>query len=326
VRRRDFIATVVMVTVLSPLAAFGRRAGATPRLGFLGLTSAAGHRMRIDAFRDGLRDLGYVEGRNIDIEYRWAEGRYDRLPGLAAELVRLEVDVIVTHGTPGGLAAKQATTKTPIVMTAVGEAVESGLVASFARPGGNVTGSAFFFPELMAKRLQVLKEAVPAVSRVAVLLNRKTPTHRPAFEAMKSPARTLGVELEAVDVATADDFDSALAVTNMRRVNALVIPEDGMFNDEASRIVELAGRSRLPAIGGPVMRDAGGLIGYGANTLELWRRSAIFVDRILKGANPADLPVEQPTKFELVINLKTARALGIAIPPTLLARADEVIE
>jgi putative tryptophan/tyrosine transport system substrate-binding protein len=325
-RRRDFIGLLGWVAAAWPLAARAQQAGRMPRIGFLGLTSPSVHRVRLDVFREGMRELGYIEGQTVTIEYRWAEGRYDRLPALAAELARLRVDLIVTHGTPGGFAAKEASTTIPVVVASAGEMVETGLVASLARPGGNVTGTTFFFPEIMGKRLQLLKEIRPETSRVAVLLNPDTPAHRPAFETMAAPAESLAVKLQPIHVRRPLDLEPAFVQMTEARADALVIPEDGMIGANVVRIVELAGKNRIPAIGGSLVTDAGGLISYATEPFDRYRRAAFLVDKILKGANPAELPVEQPTKFELIVNLRTAQALGISIPRRLLARADKVIE
>jgi putative ABC transport system substrate-binding protein len=297
------------------------------RIGFLGLASSTGWATRVDALREGLRDLGYVEGRNIFIEFRWAEGKYDRLPSLADELVRLGVDVLVTAGTPGTLAAKRATSTIPIVMAVSGDAIATGIVDSLARPGGNITGSTFFDPEMTAKRLEVLKEAIPRLAQVAVLLNPDNPgSTGPVLKAMQIAAESKKIALLRFEVLRPNEFDSAFAAMVQRRVDAVAIFDDAMFLANARAIADIAANNRLPLIGNREIVEAGGLIGYGVNTLELWRRAAYFVDRILKGARPSDLPVEQATKFELLVNLKTANALGITIPQSLLLRADKVIQ
>jgi putative tryptophan/tyrosine transport system substrate-binding protein len=295
------------------------------RIGFLGSGSASGYLSRVNAMREGLRDLGYVEGKNIVIEYRWAEEKYDRLPNLAAELVGLKVDLIITHGTPGSRAAKQATTTIPIVIAAIGDAVEAGVVASLARPGGNITGSSFFMPELTAKRLELIKEAIPSVSRVAVLLNPDNRVNQPVLKEMQSTARSLGLELQRVEVRAAEDFASAFSVMVKKQAGAIAVPEDAMLNSQAERISDLAIKSRLPTIGSTLYVGTGLLMGYGQDVLHLWRRTGVFVDKILKGTKPAELPVEQPMKFELAINLKTAKQIGVTIAPNVLARADRVI-
>ncbi|HSF07418.1 MAG TPA: ABC transporter substrate-binding protein [Methylomirabilota bacterium] len=278
------------------------------------------------AFRRGLRDLGYVEGENLVIEYRWAEGKYDRLPDLAAELVRLQVDVIVTHGTPGSRAAKQATATIPIVMAISGDAVATGLVTSIARPGGNLTGSTFFFPELIAKRLELLKEALPRADRLAAFGNADNQATAPALKAMELMARALRVDLEAVQIRGPDEFAGAFSAMVKRQVDGAVVIDDPMLIATARQLVELATKSRIPTIGDRAHADAGGLMAYGVDLPAFWRHAAVFVDKILKGARPGELPIEQSTKFELVINLKTAKVLGLAIPPSLRLRADQMIE
>jgi putative ABC transport system substrate-binding protein len=283
-------------------------------------------RSRWKRFRTGLRDLGYLEGTNIVIEYRWAEGRYDRLADLAAELVRLKVDVLVTHGTPGGLAAKRATTTIPIVTATSADAVTSGLVESLARPGGNVTGSSFFVPELNAKRMEFLKEAFPHTRRMAVLLNPDNPAMVPILHALELTAGPLKVALQQFAVRRPNEFDGAFSAMTKSQVDAVAIIEDSVFQANAGAIAGLAVEKRLPSTGFKEFAEAGGLMAYGPSISHLFRRAAVYVDKILKGVRPADLPVEQPTKFELVINLKTAKALGLTIPQSLLLRADEVIQ
>ncbi len=320
------ILALALGILLAPLAADAQQPGKVPRIGVLGLVTPSEFADRIEAFRRGLLDLGYVEGKNIVVEYRWAESKYDRLPDLAAELVRLKVDLIVTHSTPGTLAAKRATTTIPIVMVTSGDAVASGLVASLARPGGNITGSTFFVPELNAKRVELMKQAVPRVSRMAVLVNPDNPGAGPVLKAMEVTARALKVELQRFEVRRPDEFDSAFREMAKKRAGALVVGEDPMLVAQAQRIADLAATKRLPAIGFKEYVEAGGLMAYAVNIPEFWRRAATYVDKILKGAKPADLPVEQPTKFEFIINLKTARALGLTLPQSVLIRADQVIQ
>ena len=280
----------------------------------------------VEALRAGLRDLGYVEGKNIVIEYRWVEGKYERLPDLAAELVRLKVDIIVAQATQGTLAAKRATTTIPIVTPLSGDPVATGLVASLARPGGNVTGSTFFQPELAAKRLELLRDALPRTRRVAVLLNPDQSSHPLIFQAMELTAKSLKLELHQFGVRGPDEFESAFAAMAKRRVDAVAIIEDPSTIANAKAVADLAARKRLPSIGHVELAEAGGLMAYGVNIPEMWRRAAVFVDKILKGAKPADLPIERATKFELIVNMKTAKALGIKIPQSILVRADKVIE
>jgi putative tryptophan/tyrosine transport system substrate-binding protein len=311
---------------VAPLFASDQPRATMTHIGVLGATSASAYAPYVEAFRQGLRDLGYIEGKNIQIEYRWAHGKYERLPELAAELARLKVALIVTHGTPGTQAAKGATTTIPIVMAVAGDAVATGLIAGIVHPGGNVTGSSFFFPELVAKRLELLKEAVPRVSRMGVLLNPANPANRPVIQALDPAATFLKVELQHVEVRAPEELDTAFATLIKRRVEAVAIVDDALIITQARRIAELARRNRLPTIGFREYAEADGLMAYAVHFPDLWRRAALFADRILKGAKPADLPVEQPNKFELVINLKAAKALGLTIPQSLLLRADEVLE
>ncbi len=325
-RRRFLIAAGALVA--APLRGAAQQpAAAMPRIGFLGVANPMAWAPRLDAFRAGLRDLGYVEGRSIAIEYRFAEGRYERLPELAAELVRLQVDVIVTHAIPGALAAKEATAanRIPVVMTNVGDAVGSGIVASLARPGGNITGDTFFLPELNAKRLEVLKDAIPRVRRVAVLVNPNNPgTAR--LPDMEKTAKALDVTLVRFDAHGPGDLDGVFAAMAKERVDSLTVVEDVALIPANRQIAELAVRQHLPSIGFIEYADAGGLFGYGVDFLALYRRAAYFVDRILKGAKPAEIPVERPTKFEFVINMKTAKAIGLAVASATRLRADRVIE
>jgi len=324
--RRAFIGRVAGGVLAAPLAAFAQQAGKIARIGFLGATSASGYAKQLDGFRLGLRDFGYMEGKNIVLEYRWAEGNYAQLAELAAELVRSKVDVIVTHGTPGTRAAKGATTTIPIVMAISGDAVATGLVVSLPRPGGNITGSTFFDPELSAKQIELLKEILPRITRVAVLVNPDNPVIGPVFKAMEITAKSLKLGLQQFAVRGPNEFENAFSAMVQKSVEAVAIQEDGMLNANVRTAGDLAMRKRLPLIGNTEVPRAGGVLGYGVNFPEVFRRAAYFVDKILKGAKPADLPVQQPTKFELVINLKTAKALGITIPQSLLSRADEVIQ
>lgn len=297
-----------------------------PRIGFLGAASAAGYASQLEALHQGFRDVGYVEGQNHMIEYRWAEGRYERLPALAAELVRLSPDVIVTHGTPPTRALKDATTTIPIVMAVTGDPVAAGLITSLARPGGNITGSAFFGPEISVKRLELLKTAVPLVTRVAVLVNPNNPLHRVYPETMARAAAALNVELVEVPTRSPKEFDDAFARIDGLRANGLVVLDDAMLLANVRRVAKLAGARLLPGAGGADYAVAGGLLAYGVNYRVLWRRAPVFVDKILKGAKPATLPVEQATKFDLIINRKTADAMRLPIPQSLLLRTDRVIE
>jgi putative ABC transport system substrate-binding protein len=300
--------------------------GKIARIGFLGAASASGYTSQVEGFRLGMRDLGYIEGTNIIIDYRWAEGRYERLPELAADLVRSKVDVIVTHGSPGSLVAKQTTATVPIVMAIIGDAVATGVVASLARPGGNITGSSFFSPELNAKRIELLKDVNPHLTRVAILFNPDNPSASREVQAAEAAGRSLNMGLQKIPVRGPHEFEAAFDRMEQERVEAVASGDDGLLLATARTIATLATRRRLLSIGNAEFAQAGGLIGYGVDFFAIFRRAAVFVDKILKGTNPADLAVEQPTKFELVINLKTAKALGLTVPDTLLARADEVIE
>ncbi len=328
--RRTFLAGTGAVLLAAPLAAEAQQAAKVARIGYL-VTSLAARPHQQESFRQGLRDLGYVEGRNVVIEYRDAEGKFERLPALAAELVALKVDVIVTTGgTPAALAAKQATKTIPIVFAVAADPVGTGLVTSLARPGGNVTGLSNLSQELVGKRLEQLKQAVPGVSRVAVLWQPGVLGERTEQDLLKGAevaARALGVRLQVVEARGPADFDRAFSDMTSARVGALTMLTSVMFFNERRRLVDLAAKTRLPAVY-PAREfvDAGGLMAYGANIPDMFRRAATYVDKILKGAKPGDLPVEQPTKFELVINLKTAKTLGLTIPPSLLQRADEVIQ
>ncbi len=330
--RVPLIALLAVFLLAAPLAATAQQAAKIARIGYLAPNLVANPHLP-EAFRQGLRDLGYVEGRNVVIEYRDAEGKRERFPALAAELVALKVDVIFVGGsTQATLAAMQATKTIPIVFTGVGDPVTSGLVTNLARPGGNVTGFSGLGPELVGKRLELLTQAVPGVSRVAVLsrpgaLGERT--DKDMLKGVEVAARALGVQLQFVEARGRgpEDFDRAFSDMTRARAGALTVLPSAMFLTERRRLVALAAKNRLPAVyTSREFVDAGGLMAYGANVADVFRRAATYVDKILKGAKPGDLPVEQPTKFELVINLKTAKALGLTIPPSLLQRADEVIQ
>ena len=324
-RRRDF-ALLLGGAAVWPLAARAQQAGKVHRIGFLGSATAAGSAKVVESLRTGLREFGYVEGTNIGIEFRWAEGIYDRLPHLVADLIATNVDVLITHGTPGTRVAKEATTTIPIVMAISGDAIATGLVSSLARPEANLTGSTFFLPQLNAKRLELLKEACPRISRPAALSNPDNPVSRPIIPAMQAAAASLSLMVQVVRAQSPGEFSLAFAAMAKNRVDSVVVTEDGEFAASFRAIATLAVANKLPSIGAREYAEAGGLIGYGVDILGLYRRAAYFVDRILKGAKPADLPIEQPTKFELIVNLKTAKALGLEIPRQVLAIADEVIE
>ena len=321
------LSLVVAVAILvAPLAAGAQETGKVHRIGYLGSSSSTAHPF-VKAFRQGLRELGWVEGQNIVIDYRFADGRLDRLPDLAAELIRLKVDVIVAPATPAATAAKKATGTIPIVMIGVGDPVGAGFIASLARPGGNVTGSSYGVGlAVNSKQLELLKETVPKLRRLAILSNPTNPGHARWMSEFNEAGRSLGVQLQVVEARGPTEFDGAFAAMAKERVGALLVVADGTFMLHRTRLADLAARNRLPSLGYRELVEAGGLMSYGPSLGDLWRRAATFVDKILKGAAPADLPVEQPTKFELVINLKTAKALGLTIPPSLLLRADQVIQ
>jgi putative ABC transport system substrate-binding protein len=327
--RRRFIEVIAGGLLAAPLAAEAQQAAKIARIGYLA-GSLAGAPHMPEAFRQGLRDLGYIEGRNVVIEYRDAEGKLERLPALAAELVALKVDVIVAGNTRAALAAKQATRTLPIVFTNASDPVASGLVTSLARPGSNVTGLSNLAPELVGKGLELLTQAVPGVSRVAVLWQPGVLGGRTDKDMLKEAdvaARALGVRLQVVEARGTDDFDRAFSEMTRARADALTVLGSTMFLIERRRLADLAARHRLPtAFPWREGVDAGGLMSYGMDFPDLFRRAATYVDKILKGAKPGDLPVEQPTKFELVINLKTAKALGLTIPQSVLGRADQVIQ
>ena len=323
--RRTFLTGMTGGLLAAPLAA-GAQSAKVPRVGFLGVASAAATASRVEAFRAGLREIGYVEGKNVVIEFRWADGNYDRLPDLAAELVRLKVDVLVTSGTPGTLAAKRATTTIPIVMAVTGDAVATGLVASLAQPGGNVTGSTVFGPEHNVKRLELLKAIMPRLARVAFLFNPDNPSSVTENKEIERAARSTKLEISYFGVRKPAEFNAALTAITKRPAGGVVITDDAMLNSNSGRIAEIAGQKRLPSAGNTDLAEAGGLIGYGVNVPAMFHHAAYFVDRMLKGAKPGELPVERATKFDLVLNLKTAKALGLTIPPSLLQRADQVIE
>jgi putative ABC transport system substrate-binding protein len=323
--RRTFLAGTGAVLLAAPLAAEAQPR--IPRIGYLAPSVSPEASRLIGAFRQGLRELGYVEGQNIALELRSAEGSADRFPPLAAELVALKVDVIVAGATLAVLPAKQATGTIPIVFPVHTDPVGAGLVASLARPGGNVTGLSFSSEDLTGKRMELLKETIPEVSRMAVLWNSPNAAAFVQLKAAEVAARALAVSLQVVEVQGAEDLERAFRVATQGPSGALLVVDDPTTFLLRKRIVGLAAKSRLPAMYGPrEFAIDGGLMSYGANLEDMFRRAATYVGKILKGAKPADLPVEQPTKFELVINLKTAKALGLTIPPSLLGRADEVIE
>jgi putative tryptophan/tyrosine transport system substrate-binding protein len=319
----SFLATLLFVSVHFAEA---QQAKKVSRIGLLVPFSASSDSPRRDAFLQGLRELGYIEGKNIAIEYRYTEGELDRLPDLAAELVRLNVDVIVTGAISSVRAAKKATATIPIVFASVGEAVDSGLVSSLARPGGNATGLTFFAPELDGKRLELLKEAFPKVTRVGYLW-RVPSTRGDLLKEAEPVAKTLGLRLQSLEVRGPDDFESAFKAAKSGGAEALIVIANPLANTHRARIVDLAAKNRLPAIyPSTSFVEAGGLMSYAPDILDNWRRAATYVEKILKGTNPGDLPVEQPKKFEFVINLKAAKQIGVTIQPNVLARADRVIK
>ena len=326
-RRREFIALTCGVAAW-PHASWAQHEQKPLRIGVLETISRALNAAHFDAFQQGLRTLGYVEGQNIAIEYRSADGHQDRFGNLAIELVRLKVDLILTRGTPAALAAKNATNTIPIVMTGAGDPVATGIVTSLSRPGGNVTGLSAYNVEIYAKRVEQLRELIPGLARIGGLFNMANPVLPLQWKEVEETARTYGVATQLHDVRSTDDLERSFdAAASTQRVDALVVALDGLTQANQRRIIELAAKLRLPATyGSGEFVYAGGLMAYTVDFRDLYRRAAVFVDKIANGAKPADLPVEQPTKFELVINVKTAKALGLTIPPTLLARADEVIE
>lgn len=329
-KRALCVSTIVILAFLAgPVSAEAQTAERVYKLGFLGQASATDFTRQTGALRQGLRDLGYEEGRNLLIEYRWAERKLDRLPGLAAELVGLKVDLIVTHGSPGSRAAKQATTTIPIVIPVVGDPVGSGLVASLSRPGGNITGLSLQEFESTVRWLELLKQVAPRVSHVGWL---DVPGVEPpeSAEALRQKeagaARALGLEIQRAMVRGPDDLPQAFAALAQQGTHAVIVPNTSLLNPLSAQIASLAVQHQLPAIGAPGFARAGGLVGYGPDILAMYGRAAGYVDAILKGASPAGLPIEGPTKFELIVNVKTARELRLTIEPSLLARADQVIE
>ena len=330
-KRRELITVLGAVAVAPSLAgallANAQPAARLPRVGFLGNSTAELEANLVGPFRQGLRDLGYQEGRNIMIEYRWAEGRYERFPALIAELLAARVDVIVTAGTPASLAVKKATTSVPFVMVAVGDPVATGLVTSLARPGGNITGLTSIAEEIEGKRLELLKEVAPTVSHVAVLWNAGSPVQVIQERAMRGAVDALGMTMLSLGVRSLEEIEQAFATMVSQRPGALFVLADRLFLHNRARIMEFATRQRLPGVHAyRELVEAGGLMSYGPSYAGMHRRAAYFVDRILKGTHPGDLPVERPTTFELVLNLRTAKVLGLTIPPAVVLRADELIE
>ena len=323
--RRRFIGATVVALLVAPFSAFAQQSSNLRRIGFLGSESASNEATRFEALRTGLRELGYVEGKNLVIEVRWAEGNYDRLPAFAAELVGLKVAVVVTSGAKANIAMARATKTIPIVVVRASLPFgQRGVITNLARPGGNITGFTAFGSELTAKRLELLREAVPRITTVAYLVN---PADPPSYlGAVELAAKALKLELQQYEARGPGEFDSTIARMVQRRADAIVVQGDTMFTVNAKVVADLANKHRLPSVGIPEYAEAGGMIGIGADMIEGHRRAAVYVDKILKGANPGDLPIEGATKFQLVINQKTARALGLTIPQSLLLRANEVIE
>jgi putative ABC transport system substrate-binding protein len=328
-KRRQFIGLMGAATASSLWAgtAGAQQNNRLYRVGYLSLGSPAAEATRFDALKAALATLGHVEGKNLVFETRWLDGRnYDQLPELAKQLADLNVDIIVTATTPGVSAAKRATTTIPIVFASVGDAVAMGLVSSLARPGGNVTGTSYFLPELASKRLELLKQAVPGLSQAGALFNPANRSAEAIVSAMRSTAQSLKLEFSEFAAREASDLDGAFAAMAAKQVGAFVITEDPMLIYNSDAIAKLAVKHRIASCGFPESAKAGGFAAYGIDFIDLWRRAATFVDKILKGAKPADLPVEQATKFITIVNLKAARAIGIEVPTTLLATADQVIE
>jgi ABC-type uncharacterized transport system substrate-binding protein len=326
-KRRKFIALVGGGLLAWPFAGHAQQPRKVPRIGALLPGTPASFALRTKAFLEGLRNLGYVEGQTIEIEWKWGQDKIDGLPALAAELVAHNVDVLITGGTPAAKALKNATATTPIVMAIIGDPVAAGLVESLARPGGNATGFSIVAPDLSGKRLELLKEIVPAVSPVAVMLNAKNPQSQFELKEMETAARVLGLQIHQIGISSERTLEEGFAAMSKAYTRSLIILTDPIFFSQRERIIDLAARNRLPAMYFfQEFVEAGGLLSYGPSDTDLYRRAASYVDRVLKGAKPSELPVEQPTKFDLAINLKAAKALGLEISPMVLARADKVIE
>jgi putative ABC transport system substrate-binding protein len=326
--RRAVLCFPLATLAAAALPGFAQPAGKVWRVAFLSpaASKSAVWTTRVGALRAGLRELGYIEGKNLAIDFRWADGNYERLPQLAAELIALKPAVLVTATTPGAMAAKRATQSIPIVLASVGDPVFTGLVKSLARPEGNITGSSIFTADETAKRLELIKDALPRTQRVAILMNSQNPLWDASVTEAERLARKLKLDIQRIEARSSGELEAAIASAAERRADALVVVEDTLFTGEAEQIAALALRHRLPAIGQVVFADAGGMVGNGANQLVLFRRAAVFVDKILKGAKPADLPIEQATRFELIVNLRTAKALGLSLQKEFLFRADRLIE
>ena len=326
-QRREFITLLSGIVAAWPLAARAQQPAKIPRIGFLGNSTATMEANPIGPLRDGLRELGYEEGRNVIIEFRWADGKYDQFPALVAELLAAKVDVIITAGTPATLAIKKATSTVPLVFIAVGDPVGTGVVPNLGRPGGNITGLSSIAPDLEGKRLELLREVVPKLSHVAFFLNPANAFHTASMRQARVAAQSLGIKLQPMEVNKSEQLDGAFASIVKEKPDALLILADRIFLHNRKRMMEFAIQQRLPSVNAyRELVEAGGLISYGPSYEDMHRRAAVYVDKILKGTKPADLPIEQPTKFTLLINLKTAKTLGLTVPPTLVARADELIE
>jgi len=326
-QRREFITLLSGIVAAWPLAARAQQPAKIPRIGFLGNSTATMEANLIGPLRDGLRELGYEEGRNVIIEFRWAKGKYDQFPALVAELLAAKVDVIITAGTPATLAIKKATSTVPLVFIAVGDPVGTGVVPNLGRPGGNITGLSSIAPDLEGKRLELLREVVPKLSHVAFFLNPANVFHTASMRQARVAAQSLGIKLQPMEVNKSEQLDGAFASIVKEKPDALLILADRVFLHNRKRMMEFAIQQRLPSVNAyRELVEAGGLISYGPSYEDMHRRAAVYVDKILKGTKPADLPIEQPTKFTLLINLKTAKTLGLTVPPTLVARADELIE
>jgi putative ABC transport system substrate-binding protein len=325
---RTTILCLLCITIaMVPAAIAEAQQPKVARIGFLGNSTPELEANLIEPFREGLRELGYVEGKNLAIEWRWAEGKYERFPALIAELIASKVDLIVTAGTPASLAVKKATTTIPLVMIAVGDPVGSGLIASLAHPGGNITGLTSISPELDGKRLELLREVVPNISHVAVMWNPTSPLQVIAEKATRAAAQSMGIKILSLGVKADEQFDHAFATLRKEKPGALLVLADRLFLHNRARIMEFAIQKRLPGVHAYVeLVEAGGLMSYGPSYSGMHKRAAYYVDKILKGTHPADLPVEAPAKFELVVNLKAAKQIGVSIPPSVLYRADRVIK
>ncbi len=324
---KAIVVSLIVLALASVHHAEAQQPKKVPRIGYMAAGSRSSDSFRIEAFRQGLRDLGYVEGKNILIDYRFAEGKYDRFSDLAAELVSLKSDVIFTHTTPGALAAKKATTTIPIVIAAIGDLERRGIVASLARPGGNITGLTLFGVELDSKRLELLKEVVPKIARVGVLIIPTNPSFQEHVRALADASDVLRLRLDRVEVVDPSEMESVFSVMAKNRDDAVLVTNDAILHNHRKRIAELAAKHRLPSVAElREFAEDGGLVAYGPDLSSMFRRAAVYVDKILKGTKPSDLPIERPTKFELVINLKAAKQIGLTIPPNVLVRADKVIK